>query len=112
MDYRQGDVFLARLNPSKGSEPGKDRPVIIVQNDGLNEVDYPTCIIVPCSSIEMPETSIRPIIKEKFFNKKTYALLDQVRAIDVSKRLLKKTGHLSQKNLDLVLDSLKTLIAK
>lgn len=58
---------MANLNPSKGKQPGKSRPFIIVQNDSLNEVDYPTCIVVPCSSIEMPETIIRPKIVEDFF---------------------------------------------
>jgi mRNA interferase MazF len=107
MEYRQGDVFLARLNPSKGKEPGKDRPVIIVQGDALNEVDYPTCIVVPCSSVEMPETSIRPFIQDDCFNKKTYALLDQLRAVDVKKRFLKKIGQLSKENKKVIMDSLK-----
>lgn len=112
MNYKQGEVYLARLNPSKGNEPGKDRPVIVVQSDGLNEANYPTCIIVPCSSVDMPETIIRPIINEDFFDKKTYALLDQVRAVDVAKRFLKKVGQLSDKNLSLVIASLKNLISK
>jgi mRNA interferase MazF len=107
VDYRQGDVFLARLNPAKGKEPGKDRPVIVIQSDALNEIDYPTCVIVPCSSVEMPETSIRPVIDDNCFNKKTYALLDQLRAVDVSKRFMKKIGHLSEKNKQLLINSLK-----
>lgn len=110
-DYKQGEVFLARLNPSKGKEPGKDRPVIVVQTNGLNETNYPTCIVVPCSSIDMPETLIRPLIEESFFDKKTYALLDQVRTVDVSKRFLKKVGKLSNDNLNLVINSLKNLIS-
>lgn len=112
MIYRQGDVFLARLSPTKGREPGKDRPVIVIQSNGLNEAEYPTCIIAPCSSIEMPETSIRPSIVENFFDKKTFVLLDQIRAVDVPKRFLKKLGHLSNKNLDIILEALKVLISK
>ena len=111
MIYRQGDVFLARLNPSKGNEPGKDRPVVVVQSNELNEIGYPTCIVVPCSSVDMPVTSIRPVIEEIFFKKKTYALLDQVRTVDVSKRFLKKVGHLSEVNLSIILSSLKVLIS-
>lgn len=107
MEYRQGDIFLARLNPAKGKEPGKDRPVIIVQCDALNEIDYPTAVIVPCSSVEMPETSIRPLIKDNCFNKNTYALLDQVRSVDTGKRFMKKIGHLSENNKKIVIESLK-----
>jgi len=111
MNYKQGEVFLARLNPSKGKEPGKDRPVIVIQANELNEANYPTCIIVPCSSVSIPETLIRPLIEESFFDKKTYALLDQVRAVDVSKRFLKRVGKLSNDNLTLVISSLKNLIS-
>lgn len=111
MNYKQGDVFLTRLSPSKGNEPGKDRPSIVIQSNNLNEVGYPTCIIVPCSSLNMPETAIRPILNEEFFKKKTYALLDQVRTVDVSKRFLKKIGTLSSENLELVIKSLKNLIS-
>jgi mRNA interferase MazF len=107
VEYRQGDIFLARLNPAKGNEPGKDRPVIVVQGDALNEVNYPTCVIVPCSSVEMPETSIRPVLENDCFDKKTYALLDQLRAVDVDKRFMKKLGHLSEKNKAMIITSLK-----
>jgi mRNA interferase MazF len=107
MEYRQGDVFLARLNPAKGREPGKDRPVIIVQCNGLNEINYPTAVIVPCSSVEMPITLIRPVIEDDCFDRKTYVLLDQVRAVDVEKRLMKKIGHLSKENSHRLINSLK-----
>ena len=110
MKYRQGDVFLARLNPSKGSEPGKDRPVVVVQSDALNEAEYPTCIVVPCSSVEMPETSLRPTINDDCFNQKTYVLLDQIRSVDVNKRFKKKIGSLSSENTEFVISSAKELL--
>lgn len=111
MNYRQGDIFLANLNPSKGYEPGKERLVIIVQGNSLNEVGYPTCLIVPCSSQKMPITNLRPVVDCDCFERKTYALLDQVRAIDVKKRLKKKIGRLSEGDLSSVLGSLKLIIS-
>lgn len=111
MNYRRGDIVLTRLSPSKGNKAGKDRPAIVIQSNNLNEVDYPTCIIIPCSSLNMPETTIRPVLNEEFFKKKTYALLDQVRTVDVSKRFLKKIGTLSSENLELITKSLKNLIS-
>lgn len=110
MKYKQGDVFLARLNPAKGNEPGKDRPVVVVQSDALNEAGYPTCIVVPCSSVEMPETSIRPVIDDPCFKRKTYVLLDQIRAIDVEKRFMKKIGELSLENKSSLVSALKNYI--
>ncbi len=35
---RRGDLYLADLEPSRGSEAGKRRPVIIVSHDSLNLV--------------------------------------------------------------------------
>jgi len=30
MDLIRGGIYLAKLSPSKGAEPGKTRPVVIV----------------------------------------------------------------------------------
>jgi mRNA interferase MazF len=34
---RRGEVLLAELDPVRGSEAGKRRPVVVVSNDGANE---------------------------------------------------------------------------
>ena len=44
MNIKQFDIWLADLNPSVGTEPGKKRPVVIVQTDLLNEVHLSTLI--------------------------------------------------------------------
>ena len=31
--YRRGDIYLANLNPFKGSEQGGKRPVVVLQNN-------------------------------------------------------------------------------
>lgn len=31
--YRRGDIYLANLNPFKGSEQGGTRPVLVLSND-------------------------------------------------------------------------------
>ena len=42
--YRRGDIYLANLNPFKGSEQGGTRPVLVLQN---NDGNYycPTLIV-------------------------------------------------------------------
>ncbi|MCP5464500.1 MAG: type II toxin-antitoxin system PemK/MazF family toxin [Deltaproteobacteria bacterium] len=32
MKIKRGHLYLANLNPSKGTEAGKTRPVLVVQN--------------------------------------------------------------------------------
>lgn len=36
MKIKQYDIWLADINQSKGTEPGKTRPVVIIQTDLLN----------------------------------------------------------------------------
>lgn len=47
--YRRGDIYLANLNPFKGSEQGGTRPVVVLQN---NDGNYycPTLIIAPITT--------------------------------------------------------------
>ena len=34
--YKRGDIYLANLNPFKGSEQGGTRPVLVLQNNDGN----------------------------------------------------------------------------
>jgi mRNA interferase MazF len=47
---RRGDIWTCELGIPGGSEAGYDRPVIIVQHDGLNKSNLRTVIVVPLSS--------------------------------------------------------------
>ena len=38
MKIKQYEIWLADLNPTRGTELGKTRPVVIIQTDLLNEV--------------------------------------------------------------------------
>ncbi|MEE2636394.1 MAG: type II toxin-antitoxin system PemK/MazF family toxin [Acidobacteriota bacterium] len=43
----QGDVWIANLNPRPRTEPGKSRPVIVVQARALRDVGHLETLIVP-----------------------------------------------------------------
>lgn len=45
------DIWVADLNPRMGTEPGKRRPVVILQTDLLNESNHPSTIICPLTTI-------------------------------------------------------------
>ncbi len=47
--YRRGDIYLANLNPFKGSEQGGTRPVLVLQNNDGN-IYCPTLIIAPMTT--------------------------------------------------------------
>lgn len=109
MKIKQYEVWLADLNPPSGTEPGKKRPVAIVQTDLLNEV-HPSTLICPITTNVKPELELlRVHLSKTQLPKPSDILVDQVRAID-NRRLLKKLSELNteqrlllQRNLKIVL---------
>lgn len=51
---RRGDIYLANLDPGRGSEANKTRPVVVVSHDALNqavtELGQGVITVVPLSS--------------------------------------------------------------
>ena len=56
---RRGALYLADLSPRRGSEPGKVRPVLVIQTDLLNEVGHPSTWVLPCTTRLSGETLLR-----------------------------------------------------
>jgi mRNA interferase MazF len=110
MKYKQYDIWLADLNPTVGTEPGKTRPVVIVQTDLLNDTHLST-IVCPITTNVIPDAEIlRVHLKKTQLSKLSDVLADQPRAID-NKRFIKKLTSLTgeqiiqlKKNLKIVLD--------
>ncbi len=50
MAYKRGGVYLANFNPSRGTEPGKIRPCIVMQSQLLNEIEHPSTTILPLTT--------------------------------------------------------------
>ena len=86
---KQGEVWLANLNPGKGTESGKIRPVLILQNQALLDADHPSTLVIPLTTnlVENAEPLRIRIRAEGKLNKDSDLLLDQIRAID-NKRLI------------------------
>ncbi len=79
----RGGVYLANLNPNKAKEPGKVRPVIVIQTNVLNEVDHPTVIVVPLTTKIIEDTfPLRfRLLPRGELKKESDAMCDQLRAI-------------------------------
>ena len=94
MKRKQFDIWLADLNPRMGSEPGKTRPVVIIQTDLLNEV-HPSTMICPVTFNINPDVQLlRVHLDCDQLDKPSDVLVDQIRAIDNS-RLVQKIGVLN-----------------
>jgi mRNA interferase MazF len=110
MEIKQYDIWLANLNPSKGTEPGKTRPVVIIQTDLLNDF-HPSTLICPITSKVLREVKyLRVHLSSTQMDKLSDVLVDQIRAID-NQRFIKRLGKLTKtqqlklkQNLTIVLD--------
>jgi mRNA interferase MazF len=51
---KRGEIWVGNLNPSRGREIGKIRPVLIIQSDKLGEDITPMVVILPLSTQVYP----------------------------------------------------------
>ena len=82
--YKRGEIWLAYLNPGKETEPGKIRPVLIVQCQDLLDVSHPSTLIIPLTTklVDNAEPLRFRIPPEGRLEKDSDLLIDQLRAID------------------------------
>jgi mRNA interferase MazF len=111
--FIQGDIWLANLNPNKKSEPGKVRPVLIIQNQHLLDVGHSTTIIIPLTTnlIDDAEPLRMRINKEGKLEFDSDFLIDQVRAIDNTRLIEGPLANIGREKLSHVIESLTQLMA-
>ena len=100
MKRLRGNLYLADLNPRYGTEPGKLRPVLILQNDIINE-SHPSTLICPLTSKTRPEVKLLRVHLKKGEGSvecDSDIMLDQIRSID-NRRLKRHLGKLSKERL-------------
>ena len=106
---RRGAVFLARLDPTEGSEQAGQRPVVVVSRDAINQ-NSPVIIIVPITDWKN-KPRIYPsqvVLKagDGGLAIDSVALGEQVRALSKT-RLVKPLGLLSPHSLAAISAALK-----
>ena len=109
MDIKQFDIWLADLNPSIGTEPGKKRPVVIVQTDLLNETHLSTLICPITSNVQQEIELLRVHLKKGQMDKLSDVLVDQLRAID-NKRFISRLGKLNREQIQQLKSNLKIVL--
>ena len=108
MIIKRGEIFLANLEQTKGSEQRGIRPVLIIQNDISNKHSPVTIIAAITSKIFEKEypTNIFISKDESGLDKDSTIMLNQIRTIDNS-RLIKKIGLLDNFTMNNVDRALK-----
>ncbi|QFR49701.1 type II toxin-antitoxin system PemK/MazF family toxin [Sulfurimonas lithotrophica] len=97
----RGGIYLAKLYHSKGAEPGKTRPVLVLQDDALNEVGHETVIILPLTTnlIDDAFPLRMRILKRDLLKQDSDVLCDQVRAIDTKRVIQDKLAVVNKNEL-------------
>lgn len=110
-NVKQFEVWLADLNTRVGTEPGKRRPVVILQTNLLNPV-HPSTLICPVTTNVKEDADILRVNLSKAeagLKVRSAVLVDQIRAID-NKRLIKKIGSLNQDSRIKLLENIKIIL--
>ena len=81
--YRRGDIYIANLNPFKGSEQGGTRPVLVLQNNDGNFYCR-TLIVAPLSSkLKKPNLPTHYLLKKgRGLMTDSIVELEQIKTID------------------------------
>lgn len=104
---RRGEIWLARLDPTVGSENRKTRPCVVISPPEMHD-HLRTAIVAPMTTKAFAARFRAPVTHA---GKRGLILLDQIRAVDKA-RLLKRTGSVDSSVLRLTLSTLRDAFAE
>jgi mRNA interferase MazF len=95
MQIVHGGLYAADLASRFGTEPGKVRPVLVVQSDLLNRTGHPSTWVLPCTTRLSGDSLLRvPLPRGIAGNsQECEVMIDQSRAID-NRRFRRLLGRL------------------
>ena len=103
---KQGEIWYANLNPSKGSEQAGIRPVLVISGNMLNQ-HLPLAIVAPLTT-KIKNYKGNPVLlpdKVNGLKQKSEVLIFHIRSISKN-RLQEKVGHVDQ---SIIAEAMKTL---
>jgi len=97
---RRGEIFLVDLDPVVGSEVGKTRPALVLQNDLANR-SSPTITVVPVSGQvdRVYPFQVRIPAGEGGLSRESKVLCEQIRTVS-RRRLGRRLGELPAHRLE------------
>ncbi len=97
--FRRGEIWTVDLEPAVGSEQGKARPALIVQNDIGNQYG-PVLIVAAIASGDSARYDVQVEVKapEGGLRHNSIVLLNQIRTID-KRRVGRYWGRLSPQTM-------------
>jgi mRNA interferase MazF len=88
-----GGLYAADLSPRSGTEPGKLRPVLVIQSDLLNSAGHPSTWVLPCTTRLTGDNLLRVSLPRAAAGNALHCeiMIDQSRAID-NRRIKRRLG--------------------
>ena len=110
MKIEHGALYSADLNPNWGTEPGKTRPVLVIQTDLLNTTGHASTWVIPCTTRLTGSNLLRvPLPAGSAGNTRDCEIMiDQSRSID-NRRFKRRLGRAPQPILREVKEKLRLL---
>lgn len=112
MQINQYEVWIADLNPQIGTEPGKSRPVLILQTNLLNKINHSSTIICPITTNVLEDADVLRVHLTKGMvnlNENCDIMIDQIRSID-NKRLTKKIGKIPNNLIEKIKENISIIL--
>lgn len=81
---RRGEIWVGNLNPTRGAEAGKVRPVLVLQNDELTLSGAETVVVLPLTTRLWPNMSVYRVnlaARDRLL-KDCQVIVDKPRALD------------------------------
>ncbi|MEO5600120.1 MAG: type II toxin-antitoxin system PemK/MazF family toxin [Cyclobacteriaceae bacterium] len=107
---RQGEIWNANLNPSKGSEQAGFRPVVIISGNLLNEF-LNVVIVIPLTT-KIKKYKGNPVLSPNKMNglkKDSEMLVFHIRSISKD-RLVEKRGAITVAEVELTVKTINDLL--
>lgn len=113
MIIKRGDIVRVDLEPVKGSEQGKIRPCLVIQNDIGNSFSTTTIIAPLTSRVENDDYPFVVFVRSGEGNlpKDSLVLLNQIRTISIDNRVLDKLGSLTNETMKKVDNAIKVSLS-
>lgn len=107
-----GEIYWISLETPIGSEPGGRRPVLVIQNDSLNNSEYRTVVIVPITTntlLAEYKGNVLITKEESGLPRDSVVIGPQIMAVD-KRRLEEKAGKVSSETINEVIEELLNVI--
>jgi mRNA interferase MazF len=113
MQVKRGDIYYASLDPVVGSETGKTRPVLVVQNDVGNQFS-PTTIVAAITEYSEKKATYPICVvigRDSGLEKNSVVNLSQIRTLDKRRLTGSKLATLPDELMEKVDLALKNSLA-